>query len=132
MRPGSDTTRTIIWAGFMLAAFTATHLPPSSAPSVPWISDKILHFTGFFVIGIVTWWRFQPARPEQTLRFTAAMLAFLMLYALIDEWTQPLIGRSAEWSDWTADAAGACLGIGIGMVFTNLRRRTALKRSDRC
>ncbi len=124
MRPGANTTRTIIWAGFMLGAFTATHLPPSSTPSPAWINDKLLHFTGFFVLGVLTWWRFQPVRPEQMLRFGMTMLALLMLYALFDEWTQPLVGRTAEFADWTADAAGACLGIGAGMWLTWLRRRT--------
>ncbi len=92
-----------------LAAFMATHVPADRLPDMQ-TGDPVLHAVGYFVLAAVwmltliargrtAWWR--------------AFLAFgvLLLYAAIDELTQPLFGRFGAWSDWLADIQGAAVGV---------------------
>ncbi len=94
MLPITRTWRTVIWLAIWLAALIATHLPPpeQSAPHI--INDKILHFTGFALLGIVTIWRI--AEDRRTVALQIAMVWFLVLvaYGFLDERTQPWVGRS--------------------------------------
>ncbi|MBK8266918.1 MAG: VanZ family protein [Planctomycetes bacterium] len=122
--------RTLIWVFLFGCAFTATHLPPSNLPSAPWISDKAEHALGFAVLGFVTCWRFgacsrmrgSSEASGQTSRRDARgsmglylkMALFLAAYALVDESTQPWVGRSCEALDWVADMFGAAIGLLAG------------------
>jgi hypothetical protein len=124
--------RTLIWLLYFVCAFTATHLPPSKLPSAPWLSDKVEHLVGFAVLGFVTYWRFGPWQSTGTTREHSEssgqrsgrkglhrmhlLGAFLAVYALIDEATQPLVGRGCEALDWLADMAGATIGLFAGSI----------------
>lgn len=92
-----------------LAAFVATHVPVDTLPDMQ-AGDAVLHAVGYFVLAAVlmltliaqgrnAWWR------------AALALGLLLLYAAIDELTQPLFGRFGAWSDWFADLQGAAVGI---------------------
>ncbi len=99
-----------VWAAFMLGAFTATHTPASAMPVfTSWINDKAQHVAAFALLGVVTFWMATVA-PTHSLRTAAASAVGLMLYAAADEWTQPWVGRTCEWSDWLADGVGAWAG----------------------
>jgi VanZ family protein len=119
-------TRTAVWGLFLAAAFVTTHLPPPKLRLPPDINDKLLHFTGFGVLGILTIWRMCDEPPGITVRALALSFVGLAVYGLIDEATQPYFGRTFDLWDWTADIVGAA----AGTVITALCYRYALKAGE--
>lgn len=109
--------RTTLWAFCILSAFVVTHMPPPARPAPMLINDKLLHFVGFFVLGLLTVWRLGDG--ERRLRWPAiaGWYAFLIIYGIFDEGTQELVGRSFEWTDWLADCSGAMVGMLICVIF---------------
>jgi len=98
----------IILFGYWILCFTITHLPPSNVPSVqiPHF-DKLIHMLIF--LGLAT--LFSRAYPKIAKR-VGVVIGILMLYALVDEVTQPGFGREADILDGVADFVGA----GVGMM----------------
>lgn len=96
----------IILLVYWAFCFTLTHVPPSQVPSVgiPYF-DKVIHLAMFFGLAIFLS-RAYPALARKAF----AVLAVLMLYAAIDETTQPPFGREADWFDGLADFSGAVMG----------------------
>jgi len=117
--------RTWLWAASLSAAFFVTHLPPG-APGRPPIPDYVLHFAGFLALGSVTCWRAAGPNRRFTLKSWWLGVAFLAVYAALDETTQPIFGRSCEWGDYAADLCGNLVGMTIGGLCvraSRLRRR---------
>ncbi|MCZ6698214.1 MAG: VanZ family protein, partial [Planctomycetota bacterium] len=88
-----------------------------------WLNDKMLHTIGYAILGFLTAWMIGQAGVGDRWRASALSLAGLFVYAAFDEMTQPLVGRSCEFSDWLADAAGAAIGTLAGVRW-QLRRKT--------
>lgn len=107
----------VLLAGYWLALFVGTHLPPTF-PGLPGDnSDKLVHAAAFAGLAwlLATAWQSSVGRLNgRHLRF--AWLA-VVLYGAADELTQLLVGRSATMGDWLADAAGAALGLVIFAVW---------------
>lgn len=117
--------RISVWFCSLAGAFVLTHTPPSKDPfHAWWLNDKVLHLIGYFILGFLTVWMI--GRPGSGRRWRASALGFagLLAYAVMDETTQPLVGRSCELSDWLADAVGAGIGSLAGVRW-QLRRKTA-------
>jgi VanZ family protein len=95
----------------MVGAFVATHLPPPEGPPPYMISDKLLHFLGFVVLGMVSIWRITGGGVRLRARVGLLWCLGLVAYGLFDEVTQPLVGRTFEWADWIADGCGAAAGV---------------------
>ena len=95
----------LLWA----ASFYGTHLPAPRLPVVA-VQDKTIHFIAFFGVGVALFWAMRLAKPARR-ELGATVLGILLVYAAIDEWTQPLAGRSCELADWYADAAGAAAAV---------------------
>ena len=55
-------------------------------------------------------------------RGRVAIVAVVSLYGLVDEATQPMVGRSFMFSDLGADVAGAVVGVFCGWVVAARRR----------
>jgi VanZ family protein len=107
---------------YWLVMITATHIPKVPEPLGFRPSDKLLHFTAYAVLGglvglVCT--QFQP------LRFRVAVVLFvgIAVHGILDEVTQPMVGRHADVADWFADIAGAAAGLGLFMIATTLMRR---------
>lgn len=116
-------TKFVVWLACVTGAFVLTHTPaPDDFAIPPWLGDKLLHLVGYLVLGWVTTWMINRGPPAVPRRVTVGCLIGLMVYAVFDEATQPLVGRSCEVSDWIADALGACLGT-VGCL--TWRRRLA-------
>jgi len=113
--------RTPLWLASFLAAFIATHLPPSKMPSHMPLSNAVLHFLGYGALGIMTVWRLGAEPTPLGLKRWFAWLAFLMGFAILDEVSQPLVGRSCELGDWTMDVCGIIVGMTIAAVFAHRR-----------
>jgi len=109
----------VVWA----CAFAATHTPPSMLPRLH-VTDVALHAAGYFILasllmGTLAAYRLAGARRA------ALALAILAAYGALDELTQPLVGRSAAWSDWFADMLGTAAAIAVwqAMLAFAARRR---------
>lgn len=91
-----------------------THLPAPRLPRTPG-GDKTAHLVGYALIALSATWML---RQRGCSRLSAArtVLLFCLMLAAVDELTQPLVGRSAEWLDWLADAAGTLVGLSTGLL----------------
>lgn len=105
----------LVW---MLAAYTvvlvyATHHPHpqqliGEGEGVP--SDKSLHFFAYALLSSLAaatlwaWRRWTPAG-------VAAFIPAILVFAALDEATQPLFRRQADVWDWVSDAGGAVFGL---------------------
>jgi len=107
--------RLIVWIGFWIAAFAATHTPPPERSAPPPINDKLMHFAGFATLGLLTLWAVSAGSRPPTGRRVLLWWLILVAYALLDEVTQPLVRRSFEIADIIADACGAAAGIGLAL-----------------
>jgi VanZ family protein len=109
----------VLLTGYWLAIVVATHVPPNF-PGLPGDRiDKLVHVAAFAGLA----WLLAMAWEQSSGKLTARHLGFawlvVVLFAAIDEVTQPLVGRLASRSDWLADALGAATGL---FVFTLTRR----------
>ena len=97
-------------AAYWLAMFVGTHIPNPEAIIGPEVSDKLLHFSAYFVLMALLLMRHRLtegrwASGPQLWR----LLAVVCLYAAADELLQavPGINRHADVQDALADIAGA-------------------------
>lgn len=116
LRSAPGSLRTVLWLSCLAGAFLATHLPPPRTPLRHVPSDKLLHAIGFAVLGMLTIWQAAGGRTGLSRPVLATRYLALLAYALFDEVTQPLVGRSFEWKDWLADAGGAATGMIIAYL----------------
>lgn len=107
----------LVCVSLYAAAFVMTHLPPGRVPGGGLINDKILHLAGYAGLGFATLWTIAIlGRSASGLSRLFCAWAGMLCYALADEWTQPYVGRSFEWSDLAADAVGALVGLSLAML----------------
>jgi VanZ family protein len=92
---------------FWVALFCGTHVPGPKLPKLR-ISDKTIHFTGYFLLASGLFWALRLMKPGWR-EIAATVLGICLLYGAVDEWTQalPFIRRTCDLADWFADAAGA-------------------------
>ncbi len=116
---------------YVIGMAAATHVPLDGVtlPIWPIPIDKVFHFTAYaglaFLLATLAaaiwtgtggrWW-------GHLLRY-AAVLPLVALYGVLDEVTQPIVGRTADPTDYAADLAGAATGLVAFFVV-----RVALKR----
>lgn len=100
-----------IFLAYWAMICTLTHIPADFAAK-PSIDDKLAHFLGYgafaglFYLCLWVW------RPAFTWTWTV-VLAAAMIYGIADELTQPYFHRTADFGDWTADAAGGAVAVVI-------------------
>lgn len=84
-----------------------THMPVGEhkGPSIPHF-DKLVHFTIFSILVLMGWRHRRKSNSSITARFWLTWGAVYLCYAALDEWTQPLFGRTMSRWDWLADATG--------------------------
>lgn len=110
--PTRPSSRLLACLAVFVAAFIVTHLPPSKALPAQRF-DKLLHFVGFTVLGMLALW--QNLTPTSLPRLNSLLWIVLVVasYAAFDEITQPLVRRDCEFLDWVADSGGAVFGVAI-------------------
>ena len=98
---------------YWLILFTATSLPAYDLPKLG-LSDKVEHFTAFFLLAILLNLTLIYQRKSRFL-FEKAFIATIiicLLYAAVDEIHQLFIpSRFAELLDWVADGSGVIMGV---------------------
>jgi VanZ family protein len=105
---------------WMLAAYTvvlvyATHHPQpqrliGEGEGVP--SDKSLHFFAYAALAVLaaaTLWAWR----RWTVAGIAAFIPAILVFAALDEATQPFFRRQADVWDWVSDAVGAMVGLAV-------------------
>jgi VanZ family protein len=98
-------TLAVYWITLLLA----THVPvPSSAVSVPG-ADKVAHFVGYGVLGLLATLWITLRRPL-SVRLTLLIIVCLAAYAAVDELLQIPVGRSCDIADWKWDVIGGSVG----------------------
>lgn len=104
---------------FWGALFVATHIPDTSDMLPQETNDKVLHFTAYMLLAgaLATAW--QLAGGILTNRHLLFAWLAVLAYGAFDETTQIPVGRECSIWDWTADAAGAAVGL---LLFVVLRR----------
>jgi VanZ family protein len=96
----------VLWVG----AFAATHIPKAHMPTDIHVSDKTLHAVGYFVLGAMLLLTLASRGKPRWTRVLLT-LALLAAYGAVDEITQPLVNRTAAFTDWLADIAGTAAAV---------------------
>jgi len=114
--------RRLVWITALtwIAAFVATHVPAKELPVLIG-ADKVLHAIGYAVLAgvlLITLTAFRVA-PLHRIPFVVAVC---VIYAGLDELTQPLVNRSAELGDWLADMTGAAAAVILWEVIQAIRK----------
>lgn len=110
-------TAVIVWC----AAFIATHIPPNGSSLFLSGWDKVAHVGIYSCLAASTALALGLHRRNRIVGF-AAVFVGLLVYGVVEETTQLLVGRSCEFGDWLADAGGAALGLGSVWAFSKSRR----------
>ena len=89
--------------------FVLTHLPPGTVAADLGSSgaDKVAHAAAY---GLLTWLLLKSSGSRMLSPRTLLLILFLVVFGGLDEYTQPLVGRTASWFDWLADCAGVAFG----------------------
>lgn len=111
----------ILW----IAMFILTHTPVALPVRVV-TNDKTAHFLGYLALGSAL---FASLRLGGRRDPTLAVLAVGLIYGGIDELLQIPVGRSSDWNDWFADAAGVAVAVTIGGCITRWIDRRAERSS---
>jgi len=133
VRPREDRRDSRVAAGvWALIILAATSVPaPDIRAELPHWADKVVHFTLYFVLGVLVARAFLPPAPVPAAAIADGrigkrrhtgwlVLALLAIFAGADELHQHWIrGRMPSSADWIADVLGAGIGIAIG---THIRR----------
>lgn len=119
---------------YFVAMFLATHVPLPEIPQMVWILplDKWIHavmYGGGALLSAFLLMASLPVTPRSGYlrgKWPWGWLGLgLVVYALLDEATQPITGRHFEWFDWTADLAGILGGFLVFQVLIVVVRRYA-------
>jgi VanZ family protein len=100
----------LLLAAYWLLLVTATHIPKVPEPLEFRTSDKVQHLVAYATLAVlaaVTWSLAWPFGWRQAL----VLLALIAAHGVLDEVTQPIVGRTADVLDWFADVTGAALGL---------------------
>lgn len=98
---------------YWVILFTATTIPGNQLPDIH-LSDKIEHFSAFFILAVLLNLTLIYQRKSLLLFKYAALVTIIIClsYGAIDELHQMFIpGRSADLRDWLADSVGVILGV---------------------
>lgn len=103
----------LFWVAMLVLVVVGSLLPASSPELriMNWIPDKLLHLTGYLVLGLL------PAIRERPRTILAATV-FVCLLGVVLEYAQrwEAAGRMFELTDMGANAIGAVTGVGIGWL----------------
>jgi VanZ family protein len=116
----------VLAGGAWLTALVLTHKPPGPGSGVA-VNDKLAHFLMYGALTAVLWRAWRIFGRSRRRRITT-LAPLMLIYGAVDELTQPWFGRSAEWLDWLADAAGVAAALALCELALAWRRRRRLDR----
>ena len=96
---------------YWMLILVMTHMPhpPHIGPA---LNDKQQHMIGYSILASLMYLSLWATRPR--LRWTWLYASAIVLaYGALDEWTQPLTGRTCDIYDWLADLVGVAVAISV-------------------
>ncbi len=113
----------IVWIGFWLLLFLATHKPMHGAPKWAFSGmDKLAHGTLYCVLTVLGGRYLKATGRSLTPALLLVWVAIYAAFGAFDEWTQQFVGRETSFADWMADLVGIVAGT---VVLVLLGRRAA-------
>ena len=101
----------VLTAIYWIGIFTLTHLPGSAIQRIPHFWDKAEHFIAYFFLAGLLGCSLMLSFPRVR-GIPVGVLLVGFTYGAIDEILQEfVVGRSADWRDWIADALGVWLAV---------------------
>ncbi|MHC5110252.1 MAG: VanZ family protein [Planctomycetota bacterium] len=103
--------RLVVWIGYWLGMIVLLHAPwPRGAePPTPG-ADKVVHFSLYFCL-VILCFRWLASWRSVVPVVLAGVLLFHLVFAVIDELTQPWTGRTASFTDYLADVLGIIVAV---------------------
>ena len=103
-----------VWVVYWCLLFIATHVPMPEGPHLIRHADKIEHVVAYFILALLGGWSISVRKelaggaPGATAPRRALWCWALVyvLYGIVDELLQSLVGRSMTLGDWLADVFG--------------------------
>ena len=121
----------IALAGYWVALFTATHWPKHILAMPGGDFDKLAHFVAFSLLAVIIACAVRARHRRLTWRALLIIWVAILIYAALDEILQSFVGRSCDFRDWLADAAGAACGLlASRWVSTGWESRSPKKDQD--
>jgi VanZ family protein len=112
-------------AGWWLITFSATHMPLSeNTRGLPYV-DKVAHVFIYMGLALLLSLWLQKHHLKTSLRTSILVVAVLLIYLVIDESLQSLVGRTPDLQDGIADLLGILVGL---MLYRQLQRSTEMVR----
>ena len=103
-------------AVYALSLLISTHI---SIPDIVYradVSDKWLHFFAYLNLTFLVWHSIKPFNsPDWRKPLVWLILVFFLVFAAMDEITQPYFGRTADFYDFASDSVGVLAGL---VIFT--------------
>jgi VanZ family protein len=124
--------RVLLWvlcAAYWVALFTLTHLPRVPKAISSSLGDKAAHFLAYSVLAGVLYLAIWASKSRRG-RPAALVIAITFAYGALDELTQPFVGRSCDFVDWLADAAGVLVIVGLFVGLRHLIGSIGRRRRD--
>jgi VanZ family protein len=112
----------------LLIYIQSDHPSPESLPSFEF-SDKLLHFAGYAVLGVLFYRAYQTLSLINNIRFLLLLsMISASLYGVSDEIHQAFVpARDAQLSDVIADILGAVCGVYLYNLWIRAREDRVLK-----
>lgn len=102
---------------YFLALVVGTHLPPPALRVKLDQSDKLLHFVAYAGLAFLAAMAWETSTGRLNGRHLRILWLAIAAFAVVDELTQLLVGRDAEFGDWLADGVGAAVGLVVFRVW---------------
>lgn len=108
----------LVWLGYAVALFTATHMPiPEPVAEVVSAFDKFLHGLAFFILAVLS--VCSVLRKESRLSSWILLAVLFIGFAALDEYLQGFVNRIPDINDWIADSVGILVGCAVMFPFRN-------------
>jgi len=126
--PQSHALRRYALIFYWVAMFVGTHWPKIEkyAPDELWLiphADKLIHATLYAGWVSVWWWLLSAGGTHLSAAATNWLIAGGVAYAILDESTQLIVGRTPDVKDWTADVVGILAAVTILQTWQRRRAR---------
>jgi VanZ family protein len=119
----------LLLAIYWVLLAVSTHLPGSMIQNVVdttrW-SDKVVHWAAFAGFAFLLAWAI-PTHPAKRMRNVLWAALGAAAYAVTDEITQPLVGRTADGADLVADFFGILSGLIVYAVVREALQATSFR-----
>jgi VanZ family protein len=117
---------------YLILIFILSSIPGDNLPEVGFeLNDKLIHFGIYFFAFLLSYLSFSNIEKPSFIAKNplAFSLILTILYGISDELHQALVpNRSAEVSDFLADAAGSLLGMILIFFYQNILKPNFLKQ----